>query len=216
MDDAPDDAVHDDASPDARSVRVRRVVKLLVIADLCILLAAVGTWLLLRGGEDRANAVNEGLRGSRPPAGQAWPELSDVAGIEPAMPTLRDVLGQPTVLVATCTSCRSGDVIGGFLGRLGVEALPDEARVVVLTWGADQASWIDRWQVDDERFELHHASGEPAIARVRRELGIAPVGGAEESGVAFVHDPNGRWRSSFFIGQLDREDLAHDLAELAD
>lgn len=170
--------------------------------------------MLLREDE-RANAVNDDLRGSRPPSGQVWPEFAKVAGIVPAFPARADVEGRATALVATCTECRSGDIIGGFLGRLGPDDLPEDARVVVLTWGGDQTAWADRWQFADEpRFELHEVTGDRTIARVRRTLGIGPVDGAEESGIAFLHDTRGRWRSTFFVGQLDREDVAHDLAAL--
>ncbi len=190
------------------------MVTLLVLVDLVIVGAAIVLWMMVREDE-RANAVNDGLRGSRPPAGQSWPDLANVAGIDPAFPTGDDVTGQPTMLVATCATCRSGDVIGGFLGRLGDDALPPDARVVVLTWGGDQTAWATRWKLDAlSRLELHEVAGAESVARVRRTLGIAPVDGAEESGIAFLYDPRGRWRSTFFVGQLDREDVAHDLERL--
>lgn len=191
------------------------MVKLLVLADLVVVCAAILLWMFLRD-DDRSNAVNDELRGSRPPAGQSWPDLTHVAGIEPAFPTRPDVAGRATMLVATCAKCRSGDIIGGFLGRLGSDTLPAEARVVVLTWGGDQAAWARRWNVDATRVELHGVSGSEAVDRVRRTLGIGPVKGAEESGITFLHDTRGRWRSSFYVGQLDREDVAHDLERLGD
>ena len=203
-----------DRSPDGRRTNVRRLVKVLVIADLVVVCAAILLWIMLRD-DDRANAVNDGLRGSRPPAGRVWPELASVAGIVPAFPARSDIEGQATMLVATCTSCRSGDIIGGFLGRLGADDLPQDARIVVLTWGGDQAAWSTRWRLDEvAALELHDVTDDAAVTRVRRTLGIGPVAGAEESGIAFLHDVRGRWRSSFFVGQLDREDVAHDLERL--
>lgn len=180
-----------------------------------MILLALAVWLLSRDDE-RANAVNDGLRGSAPPAGQTWPDLQPIDGIEPAFPGRDDVRGTASMLVATCADCRSGDIIGGFLGRLGPDTLPEDARVVVLTWDGDQAAWVDEWHVDRDRIELHHATSPAAVARVRRELGIAPVGDAEESGITFLHDTRGRWRSTYYVGQLNADDIAHDLERLGD
>jgi hypothetical protein len=202
-------------SPEGRRANARRLVKLLVVADLVIVCAAFALWNVLRD-DPESNAANEGLRGSRPPAGQVWPALDDVAGITPALPSRADVSGRATMLVATCAACPSGDIIGGFLGRLGDGSLPDDARVVVLTWDGDQAAWARRWHVDSvPGIELHEATDPAAISTARRTLGIGRVDGAQESGIAFLHDRRGRWRSTFFVGQLQRDDVAHDLAELA-
>ena len=196
-----------------RRTNARRLVKVLLAVDLVIVCAALALWFVLRD-DPATNAVNDGLRGSKPPAGQSWPMLADVDGIAPAFPSRATVDGHATMLVATCASCRSGDVIGGFLGRLG-DGLPRDARVVVLTWNGDQGAWAERWKVGDvPNLELHEARTPAAIAAVRRELGIGPVDGAEESGIAFLHDARGRWRSTFFVGQLDREDVGHDLERL--
>lgn len=212
-----DDETRRDAvnrSPFIRRTNARRLVKILVAVDLVIVLAAILLWMLLRD-DDRANAVNDDLRGSRPPAGQTWPDLAD-ARIAPAFPTLDQVEGRATMLVATCTECRSGDIIGGFLGRLDADDLPADSRIVVLTWGGDQGDWASRWKLDaSSAIDLHEATGDATVARVRRTLGIGPVADAEESGIAFLHDTRGRWRSTFFVGQLDRDDIAHDLARLA-
>lgn len=194
--------------------RTRRLVLALILVDLVVLLVAIVAWLALRG-DDRANLVNEGLRGSRPPADQPWPgQLASSGAIEPAFPLRGDVAGEAAMLVATCVDCRSGDVFGGFLGRLRADDLPEEARVVVLTWGGDQAAWVEEHGIDDERFELHHARGGEAADEARAVLGIGPIAGAEESGIAYLHDKRGRRRSTYFIGQLDREDIAHDLERL--
>ncbi len=203
-----------DRSPRDRRTNARRLVKLLVVADLVVVCVALLSWLVLRD-DPSSNAVNDGLRGSRPPAGQLWPALDDVRGILPAFPAREDVRGRPTMLVATCATCRSGDIIGGFLGRLGEDAVPHDARVVVLTWGGDQRAWASRWKLDTDRLELHEARDAAAVERVRRTLGIRPMPDAEESGIAFLHDARGRWRSTFFVGQLVREDVAHDLERLA-
>lgn len=191
---------------------MRRLVKLLVLVDAAILVVAVVVWSLLRE-DPETNAVNDGLRGSRPPAGQVWPDA--IAKVAPSFPTRSDVRGGAAMLVATCAECRSGDIIGGFLGRLGRDSLPEDARVVVLTWGGDQAAWAERWRLEGDRLELHEATTPQAIAAVRRELGIGPVNGAEESGIAYLHDTTGRWRSTYFVGQLDREAIVHDLEQLA-
>ena len=201
----------DNPSPEPRRANVRRLVKLLVAVDVLVVLAAVAIWLSM-GDDDRSNAVNDGLRGSTPPAGQAWPDA--IAALDATFPTRSDVRGHASMLVATCADCRSGDIIGGFLGRLANDALPRDARVVVLTWDGDQAAWADRWKLDRDRLELHALTTPTAVARARRELGIGPVAGAEESGIAFLHDARGRWRSTFFVGQLDVEDIAHDLEQL--
>jgi hypothetical protein len=186
----------------------------LVAVDVAVLVLVLGAWLVLRGDDPAANVVNDGLRGSRPPADQAWPALDAVDGIEPGFPSRAEVQGAPAMLVATCVECRSGDIIGGFLGRLPADALPEDARVVVLTWGGSQLDWAMQWRIDRDRFELVDAKTDGAIDDARRTLGIGPVDGAEESGIAYLHDADGAWRSTFFLGQLDRDDVAHDLAAL--
>lgn len=197
--------------------RARRIVAVLVVVEAVVVLAALGAWLLLRSDADRANVVNDGLRGSRPPADQPWPgQLASFGGISPPFPLRGEVAGEATMLVATCVDCRSGDVIGGFLARLGPGDLPDDARVVVLTWDGDQAAWVEEHGIDEERFELHRTQPGEATDEARAILGIGSVEGAEESGIAYLHDTRGRWRSTYFLGQLDREDVAHDLGRLAD
>lgn len=194
--------------------RARRLVIALVVVDVVVVLAALGAWLLLRSAGE-ANAVNDGLRGSRPPADRPWPgQLASFGGITPTFPLRGEVAGEATMLVATCVDCRSGDVFGGFLARLGPGDLPEDSRVVVLTWGGDQGAWVEEHGIDVDRFELHEAAAGQATEEARTILGIGPVKGAEESGIAYLHDTRGRWRSTYFIGQLDREDIAHDLERL--
>lgn len=199
-----------------RRARTRRIVRWLVLVDLVVVLAVVAIWLLAVRGDSQENVANPGLRGSKPPAGQTWPKLASVDGITPPFPSRADVDGAATVLVATCVDCRSGDIIGGFLGRIAPDALPRDARIVVLTWSGDPSAWAKQWNLDPSRLELHAvaAGDDAALARVRTAVGIAPVQGAEESGIAFVYDPAGIWRSTFFIGQLKVDDIAHDLSEL--
>jgi len=215
MDDGPfdqSDNAASERSPARARTNVRRLVKVLVLVDVVVILAAVGLWLAFRD-DPEGNVANDGLRGSRPPAGQAWPDA--IRKVDPSFPARADVRGTPSMLVATCADCRSGDIFGGFLGRLAPDALPSDARVVVLTWEGDQAAWAKRWGIDSDRFELHAATTPAGVALARRELGIGPVDGAEESGIAFLHDTDGRWRSTFFLGQLKAADIAHDLEQLA-
>ncbi len=194
---------------------MRRWVKLLVAVDVVLLVVGVALWLALRGGDERENAVNQGLRGSTPPAGQVWPgDLATLTDIEPAFPVRGDVAGAPAMLVSTCIDCRSGDVIGSFLGRIEPGDLPDEARALVLVWDGDPAAWSKRYAIDAERFELLHARTPFAVEGIRTRLGIGSVTGEEPSGAAFLYDPKGYWRSTFALGQLDRDDVAHDLREL--
>jgi hypothetical protein len=167
--------------------------------------------------DERENAVNEGLRGSRPPQGASWPgELASVAGVEPTFPGRTGVEGSATMLVATCIECRSGAILGGFLGRLRDGDLPGDARIVVLTWDGDPAAWRSEWAIDGSRAEWHRARTASAASAARERLGIGSIDGAEESGVTLLYDADGAWRASYSIGQLNREDIAHDLAVLGD
>jgi hypothetical protein len=87
---------------------------------------------------------------------------------------------------------------------------------VVFAWGGDEAAWLREWRigVGDVRPLVLHVRTPAAIARVRSTFGIGRVGGAEESGITFLYDTQGRWRSTYFVGQLDRADIAHDLRVL--
>lgn len=194
---------------------VRRLVRLLVIVDVLLLVAVLALWLVLRSGADeRANVLNEGLRGSLPPAGQQLPPLGDIAEIQPAFPAAAQLQGSSSMLVGTCIDCRSGDMIGGFLGRLGEDTLPEDSPVHVVTWEGDPAAWREKWHLPDD-VTVHHAQTPAAVERVRELLGVAPVAGAEESGITYLYDASGTWRSTYFIGQLHPDDIAHDLRVLA-
>ena len=213
MSDAPGSAPREQ-SPAQRRAIVRRVVKLLIAVDIVLFLLGAGAWLALRD-DDRANAVNPGLRGSRPPAGQVLPDLQAIPGLGPAPPSRGELRGSSVLLVATCMDCRSGDVIGGYLGRLVADDRPEHARIVVLLWDGDVTAWRTRFGIGRDggaaRLELHVATTAVGVRAVRRLLGIGAIGGEEESGVARVYDSRGRWRSTFAVGQLTRDDVAHDL-----
>ena len=118
----------------------------------------------------------------------------------------------PAVLLATCLDCRSGDLVGGFLGLLGSDAAPGGAPVHVIAWGGDVAAWRSEWRVPSS-YVVHAAVSEAGAARVRRALGVEEREDADlQYGFARVYDASGRWRSTFHVGQLDRAQLRHDLA----
>ncbi|MCW2962585.1 MAG: hypothetical protein JWM90_2972 [Thermoleophilia bacterium] len=194
-----------EASPTKRRAISRRTVKLLVLAELAVLLLAVGAFILLRG-DDETNVVNAGLRGSLPPQDQVWPDLSDLQLVPPA-PSRKDVAGGPAMLVATCLECRSGDLFGGFLARLTTGDLPANARVVVVGWEGEAAAWRAEWRLGPQ-VEVHVAETPETSAQARLVLRTG------ESGSAFLHDPTGGWRATYASGQLDVEDVRHDLEQL--
>lgn len=169
-------------------------------------------YLELQRRDSDANVVNDGLRGSRPPAGQMLPNLAAVPGTTPPFPAAEKLEGTAVALVATCLQCRSGDIIGGFLGRLQPGRIPDGATVRVVGWG-DSEAWRTQWAIPEE-FVVHEVAPR-GVELARRRLGIGPVGDAEESGVTYLYDTSGRWRSSWFIGQLDANGVVHDLELLS-
>ncbi|MCW2924031.1 MAG: hypothetical protein JWM98_1435 [Thermoleophilia bacterium] len=190
--------------------RTRRIVRRLVVVDLVVLGAVAIFWVLAQGsGDDRANVVNGELRGSKPPAGQTVPDLARVAGVEPRFPAPAKLRGRPLMIVGTCIDCRSGQVIGGFLGRLGADDIPDGVRVVVVGWDGDAATWRTEQHIPGA-FEIHVARNAAATSAVQDGLE-----GITESGRAYLYDASGRWRSTFHLGQMDRDDVLHDLERLA-
>jgi len=205
-------------SPFARRRTLPRIVKVLLLVDLAILVAAVATWSALRGDPEE-NPVNAGLRGSKPPAGQSMPDLRDVPGLEPRPEAPAAYRGAPVVLFASCMDCRSGDVFGGYLGRLAAGDIPDGARAVAVVWNGDVDAWQQEWSIDQAggpgRLEVHAASSEADAARLREHFGIGGRAGNEESGMAFLYDAQGEWRATYFLGQLDRADIRHDLEQLS-
>lgn len=192
-------------SPNRRFLVGHGLVKVLVIAEIVALIAAYLLWTELRP-DARENAANPGLRGSLPPAGAVVAPLDQVAGIQPTVPPPA-TLG-PAAIVATCLDCRSGDVIGGFLGRLPLEDVPEGARIVVVGWGGDARAWRAEWSVP-RQIGIHVARSAPAAAALRRRLGVG------ESGMILLLDERGTWRSTFHLGQIDRDDMLHDLRRLA-
>jgi hypothetical protein len=192
-------------------------VKVLVLVDVVLLVLAVGAWTALHEDATDGNAANPGLRGSLPPAGARMPDLSGITGIEPPMPAPNELRGQAVALAATCMECRSGDVLGGFLGRMVADDVPRGATLLVLGWDGDPAAWTREWRIGagDLHPDVHVARTKAAADEVRQRLGIGSVDGAEESGITFLYDRSGRWRSTYFLGQLDRDDIRHDLRVLA-
>jgi len=181
-------------------------VKLLLLVDVVALLAALAIFAVTRD-DPGTNAVNDGLQGSRPPAGRTWPRVDRVE-LDPPLPRRAQLADAPAVLVATCLDCRSGDIIGGFLGLLGADHLPGHAAVHVLAWGGSAKRWRAEWSLP-ETYEVHVAASEQESLELRRALAV------NENGFARVYDPRGRWRSTFHTGQLDREQLRDDLSTLA-
>lgn len=190
---------------------------MLVAVDVLVLLAILAIWLPGRNEEDpgQGNVLNEGLRGSRPPAGETFPDLTSIEGIRPAMPGPEDLRGRAVQLVATCLDCASGDILGGYLGRMTSRDVPDDARVLLLGWDGDLASWQRRWNVDGELVELHAAADAKTAAALRARFGIGRRGVAQESGITYLFDTRGRWRATYFLGQLDRGDITADLGTLS-
>jgi hypothetical protein len=207
-----------------------RIVKLLIVLDLVALVVGLGAWAFLRS-DTRGNVANSGLRGALPPSGQRVPDLSSLGGLDPSMPSPEDLHGHPVLLVATCVECggdtRSADLVGGFLQRLGQQELPVGTSVEAVVWDGDASSWRRRWHVPAA--VTVHVADDAAAGVVRRRLGIGTPGTAQTydatgklrevdvatSGRAYAYDPDGRLRSSFSIGLLVAEDVAHDLRAIA-
>lgn len=205
----------DDVAPhlpgtDRRS-RMRRLVRRLLVLDLVLVLAALGVWLVLRD-DPRENVVNDGLRGSKPPAGQRVADLTGIPGIEPAVPTPEELRGTAIALAVTCMDCPSGDILGGFLGRLAEDDVPSSADIRVVAWHGDVEAWRSRWRI--KRDISIHKVPDAHVEDARDVFGIRPVRGQEESGMVFLYDEHGRWRSTFFLGQVNRADVTHDLQAL--
>lgn len=195
-------------SPQPQPIDVRRLIRWFVLFDVFVVLGILGVWLMIRSDDSasRANVVNDGLRGSLPPAAQTLPSLSGIDGIKPAIVPAGQ--GGATMLIATCFACQSGDVIGGYLGRLAAEDLPESAHVLVVGWDGDPDAWRSRHQIA-ERIAVHAATTPRDAAAVKAQLRVG------ESGIAFLAGPDGAWRSTFHLGQLDRADIRHDLEQLA-
>ena len=179
---------------------MRRVVKLLIVADIVIVLA-LGIYIVARsdtGGR---------LQGSHPPQGQRMEDLSRLAGITPAFPAPHELRGSPVAVIGTCLECRSGDIIGGFLSRIGND-IPQGSRVVVLGWDGSIEQFRKQYPMGD-RIDLYQANA-AAGAAARKQLHIG------ESGIAYLYDSKGVWRTTWHLGQLDRTGFLDDLASLSE
>jgi len=197
-----------ETSPPRRRV-VPPWVKYLVIADVVILAVIVAVYVAMRGTDDRENVANEGLRGSKPPAGQRIPDLSKITGMSPAMPSPSELRGDVTLYVATCMECPSGDIVAGALRRLGERDLPDGTRLEAVVWEGDADAWRSEWNISDD-VPLHVVTGADSVALVKRALNIG------DNGFAYLYDAEGVWRSSFAVQLMQRDDIVHDMEELAD
>jgi hypothetical protein len=197
-------APHDLTQLRQRSSRRRRIIALLVVVDAIVVAIAVGVWFAIQRTEPSE------LRGSTPPAGQVIPDLSNVSGVEPPIPPPSGLAGDAvTMIVGTCLNCRSGDLIGGTLARmLERESIPKGANIVVLGWDGDAKQWRREWQIPSN-VTIHSAVSDRANDELPARLRLG------ENGMVFLYDRKRRWRSSFHTGQLDHEDMAHDLRLLA-
>lgn len=196
------------AFPANRRLAARRWVKVLVLVDILVVVAAVVLYLVLGRSDERENVANVGLRGSRPPAGQTVPDLSKVEGLTPPFPAPRSLRGDVTLLVATCMRCPSGDVIGGALRRLAGRDLPDNARIEVIGWDGDVSAWRAEWKLP-ARLPIHVVEGASPVSNIKVRLGIGT------NGFGYLYDRSGRWRASYAVQLLQPDDVIHDMRALA-
>jgi len=174
------------------------VIAALFVLEVLVAGAALAVWQLGNDSDER--------RGSKPPSGQRLPAgLADIRGLEPRFPSLRPAKGaRPVLVAATCLDCRSGDVFGGFMGRLDPDDLPEGAEVRLLTWDGDPEAWRREHRIP-EKYRIHHAQSERAAEELQTTMRVG------DSGIAFVYDRRLRWYSTFHLGQLDRDGIAADL-----
>lgn len=183
-----------------RSPRTR----LLLSALAGVLTWVIGLWLIFQGPLADRLWPEKTLQGSRPPAGQLMPDLSKVDGLDPPMPAPKQLRGRAVLIVATCLDCRSGDVMGGFLSRLDTDEVADRVALHVIGWEGDRRSWNREYPLD-KRLRLHTASNAAEASAVARKLRVG------ESGIAYLYDRRGHWATTYHLGQLDADDIAHDL-----
>ena len=186
-----------------------RWLKLLLLADLAVILGVIAFWFWWSREDPRASVGNNGLRGSVPPAGQRIPDLASVAGISPRFPSTGSLRGDKVLLVGTCLECQSGDIIGGAMRRLGSADLPDDLRVIVAGWGGKAAAWRSKWSLND-RIELHVAAPGAATEQLASELRLQPDV-ERSSGYGYLYDSRGVWRSSFPVQLILPDDVLHDV-----
>lgn len=202
--------------PSTEKRGLKRQVWWIVIVALA-LAATASTYLVVRAyqGDAQLNVVNPKLRGSLPPPRQTWPPLAGIEGIAPKFPSVSTMQGEVSMLVATCIDCRSGDVIGGFLGRLAPGDIPDAISVHVIAWDGNVDQWSSRSRINLKQTTIHSVTDEASAIKVQRTLGIGSRSGQEASGAIMLFDTSAVWRSTFAIGQLSRDDIRHDLEQLA-
>lgn len=183
-------------------------LKLLVATQLLLVLALGSFWLFTSGTGMRllrGDGASGRLEGSRPPEGLRMPTLSGVRGIDPPAP--RGSAGTVSLVAGSCADCRSGDLLGGALARLQELELPREASLDIYVWGGSAAEWKREWGLRDP--VRVHAVDDAAAPVVKRRLRTG------ESAIAYVGDGEGRWRSTFHLGQLEPADVAHDMRVLS-
>lgn len=182
-----------------RRRRLRRIIRIMVAIDVVVLLALGALWLV-KGDELRRG---DSLRGSQPPAGEHMPAYSKL-DLKPNMPKSVVLSGHSSLVAATCIDCQSGDIYGGFLHLLTQRKLPDGAQLHVIVWGGDAAAWKREWSIP-KRIQVHVADDGAATTAVKD---LAHV---DDSGIAYLYDDKGIWRSTFHAGQLNADDVTHDL-----
>lgn len=175
--------------------RIHLLLMLLLLVQLVIVGLALALWWNHRDHE---------RRGSTPPDGQRLADLPALDGLVPPGPAPQELRGDGALLVATCLDCRSGQIVGGFLARVA-DDLPRGARVLVIGWDGTEQAWRSSTSVPPQ-IPVHVAPDERTARALRRELRVG------ESGFAMVYDSEGRWVSTFHLGQLDRDDVVADLA----
>ena len=172
---------------------------LLIVALLGALWAAgYGPW------HDRS------YHGSIPSTSLTFPatELAGRSDLVPRFPSRRQKSPRPIVIVVTCLDCRSGDVIGGFLGRMTVAGIDDRIDLRVIAIGGNARAWQREWKVP-ARWIIHRA---PAGSGSQLAASLLRVG---ESGQLQLYDARGHWKSTWHLGQLDITGVRHDLDVLA-
>jgi hypothetical protein len=187
------------------SSRLRRVIVVLVAVDVIAVTVAVALWLQGAGPGNGAR-----YRGSAPAAGLELP-VKPLVSSPIFTPPIRaaSLTGRPVVLVATCLQCRSGDVLGGFLGRLGTAGIPSDLHLQVVGVDGDAKSWRREWSVP-ARWNISVASDVMAGTRfLRTQLRTG------DSGQVQLFDARGSWRATWHLGQLSPDDLRHDIQVLA-
>lgn len=132
------------------------------------------------------------------------------------MPSPGTLRGAPQLLLATCVSCRTGDVFGSLLESLKARGLPQDTRVDILIWKTPADLATQGRSLRDFRAihlprgaHLHVATTRSAAQAVQHALYVP-----EDGGFGFVYDRSGTWRSTYPIGLARIDDVLHDLRAL--